>query len=178
MKLRMKDIPNLLTTARFFLIPVFVYVFFAVSPPVALCVFILAGITDIVDGYLARKYDAITDWGKLMDPLADKLMTLMAVVCLVIKHYIPIAFVVILFIKELLMVLGAVFLFRRRQVVVKSDWLGKGAAAVMSIAVGLAFFKPSLPWVNYVLYASLALSLAALVHYTFLNLLGRGRQGR
>lgn len=174
MKLRMKDVPNLLTTARFFLIPVFVYVFFIISPPMALIVFVLAGITDVVDGYLARKYDAVTDWGKLIDPLADKLMTLMAVVCLVIKHYIPMAFVIILFIKELMMVLGAVFLFRRRKMVVKSDWLGKAAAVAMSIAVGLAFFRPSIPWVDYVLYASLALSVAALVHYTFLNMLNRG----
>lgn len=167
MKLRMRDIPNLLTTIRFFLIPVFVYVFFIVGPPQALIVFAVAGITDVVDGYLARKYDAVTDWGKLMDPLADKMMTLMAVVCLVIRRYIPIPVIVILFFKELIMVLGAVFILRKKKIVVMSDKFGKTAAVIFSLAVGLMFFKQYIPWCDYFLYVALGISVAALFHYTY-----------
>ena len=73
------NIPNLLTGIRFLLIPVFFLVFYSDMPnniTAATFVFILAGITDILDGYIARRYNMVTRWGIVFDPLADKLMLL------------------------------------------------------------------------------------------------------
>ena len=74
-------IPNVLTILRIILIPVFVVLFFKGQKMAALAVFCAASLTDMLDGYLARKLNQITDFGKLFDPLADKLMVLTAMVC-------------------------------------------------------------------------------------------------
>ena len=73
-------IPNVLTIIRIILIPVFVVLFFKGHKMAALAVFCAASLTDMLDGYLARKLNQITDFGKLFDPLADKLMVLTAMV--------------------------------------------------------------------------------------------------
>ena len=74
-------IPNVLTIIRIILIPVFVVLFFKGYKIAALCVFCAASLTDMLDGYLARKLNQITDFGKLFDPLADKVMVVTAMVC-------------------------------------------------------------------------------------------------
>ena len=68
------NIPNALTMLRLVLIPVFVYLFWKVDRKAALVVFLVASLTDMLDGMLARKLNQITDFGKLFDPLADKVM--------------------------------------------------------------------------------------------------------
>ena len=75
------NIPNALTMLRLALIPVFVWLFWNADRKLALAVFILASLTDMLDGMLARKLHQITDFGKLFDPLADKLMVLTALIC-------------------------------------------------------------------------------------------------
>ena len=80
-----RQIPNILSVIRFLMIPCFVFMFFSNVPHnriLALGIFLLAGITDVVDGYLARKNNWITDFGKMMDPIADKLMQATAFVCI------------------------------------------------------------------------------------------------
>ena len=84
------NIPNALTLFRFILIGVFPYLYFMegqVNNKVwAFAVFLLAGVTDVLDGFIARRCNLITKWGKLMDPLADKLMLITVLsVCLLIK---------------------------------------------------------------------------------------------
>ena len=74
-------IPNVLTMIRLLLVPVFVVLFLKGHKMASLGVFIAASLTDMLDGYLARKLNQITDFGKLFDPLADKLMVLSAMVC-------------------------------------------------------------------------------------------------
>ena len=71
------NIPNLLTIIRFILIPLFVYFYFSneqFSLEIAAIVFILSGITDTLDGYIARRFNQVTRLGTVLDPLADKLM--------------------------------------------------------------------------------------------------------
>ena len=76
------NIPNLLTIVRMVLIPVFAGLYAAGRPVAALCVYVAACITDAVDGYLARRWNEVTAFGKLMDPLADKLLQLTMMGCL------------------------------------------------------------------------------------------------
>lgn len=77
------NLPNKLTMLRIIAIPVFIVVLMLEYRYAATIIFILAAITDMLDGHIARKYDLVSNFGKLMDPLADKLLVMSALVCLV-----------------------------------------------------------------------------------------------
>ena len=88
------NIPNILTYVRLLCVPAFVTVFFVVSGErnlnvfISFSIFLFASATDIVDGYIARKYNLITDLGKMLDPLADKLLQVSAAVCLCVNEFV------------------------------------------------------------------------------------------
>ena len=132
-------IPNVLTIIRIILIPVFVVLFFKGEKIAALCVFCAASLTDMLDGYLARRLNQITDFGKLFDPLADKLMVLTAMVCQTFWGPLPLVAVIIVALKELVMVLGGVFMLSR-DVVVYSNYFGKAAQVGFIASLILSFF--------------------------------------
>jgi len=98
--------PNKLTLLRIMLIPLFIVLLFAYFIPqnylLALVVFAVASLTDLLDGYLARKNNLITDFGKLMDPLADKLLVISAIVCFIELRLTPSVIVVIILARELM----------------------------------------------------------------------------
>lgn len=77
------NLPNKLTMGRILAIPVFIVVFLMGYNYAAAVIFILAALTDMLDGHIARKYNLVTNFGKLMDPLADKLLVMSALLCLV-----------------------------------------------------------------------------------------------
>ena len=107
------NIPNILTAIRFFLIPVFCIVYFSSINNqfmISIIIFLISGITDVLDGYIARKYDMVTKWGTLLDPLADKLMLLTVLFCLSRTHVIPIWIFILILAKEGLMILGGLLL--------------------------------------------------------------------
>jgi len=126
--MKSKYIPNILSAVRITLVPVFIYLFFNYYDRriyLPLCVFLLAGITDVADGYLARRNSWITNLGKLLDPLADKLMQCSVLVCFAIK-YPALWWLAGMFIsKELFMICGAVIVLKKIKVTVKSHWYGK-----------------------------------------------------
>lgn len=135
----MKNIPNILSMIRILLVAVFVVVFFSdVSKIWALVVFIAAGTTDVVDGILARKFNWITDLGKILDPLADKLMQCTALVCLCIEAVVPIWFLLIFVSKEIMTLFIGFLVIRRRSVVVVSKWYGKTAVCLFYATIFLA----------------------------------------
>lgn len=127
----MKNIPNILSVIRICLVFVFVAVFFSpLSKLWALIVFLSAGATDVVDGFLARRNNWITDLGKVLDPFADKLMQCTVLVCLCIENVVPLWFLIIFFAKELLTLLLGFIAIRRRSVVVVSKWYGKASVCL------------------------------------------------
>ena len=87
--MKLKNIPNILSFIRLCLVAVFAVLFFSGYTGWALIVFLVAGATDVIDGFLARRYNWITNLGKILDPLADKTMQCMVLVCLCIDKYIP-----------------------------------------------------------------------------------------
>ena len=123
--MKLKHIPNILSIIRICLVFVFIALFFADMIYAALFVFLLAGATDVLDGYLARRNGWISNLGKILDPFADKLMQCTVLICLFIKHYIPLWFVLPFIIKEVLMLLLGAIVIKRRSVVVVSKWYGK-----------------------------------------------------
>ncbi|MBE7029927.1 MAG: CDP-alcohol phosphatidyltransferase family protein [Ruminococcaceae bacterium] len=128
------NIPNILTVIRFVCIPCFIGVFFSDLPDaglISLCIFLFAMALDVADGFIARKFDMITDLGKAMDPVADKLLVISVVTCLVMDGRIPLWFLLFVIGKELLMMLGWLILYRGRKVVVPANIFGKLATFFM-----------------------------------------------
>lgn len=165
------NIPNALTLFRFLLVGIFPYLYFlegqANNKVWAFAVFLLAGLTDILDGFIARRYNLITKWGKLMDPLADKLMLITVLLCLFIDKVIPLWAILIIALKELLMIIGAAFLYRNRKVVVQANFYGKLATFLFYVAITALIFK--LPYANYNLGVAILSTILAFVKYTVLN---------
>lgn len=129
------NIPNILTVLRFLIIPVMGYCFFREEYVFAIFLFSLGGITDILDGYIARKYNLITSFGKLADPLADKLMQITALVSLTVKEFVPIPFLIIVVAKEIFMVLGSITLYKKENLVVSANWYGKLATVIFYFVI-------------------------------------------
>ena len=160
--MKLKNIPNILSVIRIILVFVFVVVFFALESPIwALIIFLTAGATDVVDGYLARRFNWITNLGKILDPLADKLMQCTALVCLCIKHLVPIWFALIFFAKELATLITGLLVIKRRSVVVVSKWYGKAAVCLfyLAIFVSIVFrkFLAENPIIAIVMFAVVAI---------------------
>ena len=130
----LKHIPNILTIIRFILIPVILYFIFTGNYILAFVFFTLSGITDILDGAIARKFNLISTFGKLMDPLADKLTQISVLATLVFKEIIPFWILIIVMLKEFIMIIGASFLYGK-DVVVYSKWFGKLATVLFYFAI-------------------------------------------
>lgn len=130
----LKHIPNTLTIVRFLLIPLIVLYIFTGNYILAFVFFTISGITDIADGFIARKFNLISNFGKLMDPLADKLTQISTLASLVFTNIIPIWILLIVLLKEFIMIVGASFLYGK-DVVVYSKWYGKLATVLFYIAI-------------------------------------------
>ena len=131
-------IPNYLSIFRILLIPIFIYLFLYKGDEGIFwggMVFIFAGITDVIDGFLARKFNWITNIGKLLDPLADKMMQIAAICCLYIRKLIPGWLILVIIAKELLMIAGATLILKRGNIYVQSDWYGKLGTTVFYAVV-------------------------------------------
>ena len=162
-------IPNVLTMIRLILVPVFVVLFLKGHKMASLGVFVAASLTDMLDGYLARKLNQITDFGKLFDPLADKLMVLSAMVCQGIVGVFPWSAIIIVACKELFMVIGGLLMLKN-DVVVYSNYVGKAAQVCFILSLVLAFFHDELAaWGVQLdiilLWITVALALCAMVIY-------------
>ena len=142
---KLKYIPNVLSLVRLALVPVFVYLFFAHYEKqihLPLLVFAFAGLTDVVDGYLARRNNWITNFGKFLDPLADKALQCSVLVCFMIKKIVPWWLAGMFVAKELFMMCGALIVLKKIKVTVKSHWYGKFTAGVFyAIALLVFIFK-------------------------------------
>lgn len=133
-----KYIPNILTVSRFALIPFIVSSLIIEEYVIAVILLIISAITDILDGLIARKYNIISNFGKLVDPLADKALQVSILITLVFKSIIPLWILVVIFVKEMLMIAGASFLYGK-DLVVSSRWYGKLSTVLMYLAMVSSF---------------------------------------
>jgi len=129
------NIPNILTLIRFCLVPVFGYCLYNEQFVAAVILFVVACATDILDGVIARKFNLITSFGKLADPLADKLMQLTALAILSMQSVIPLPVLIIVLAKEIFMIAGSVLLYKRINFVVQANWYGKMTTVIFSLAI-------------------------------------------
>lgn len=131
------NLPNKLTLLRFCLVPVFIACFYipvSWNNYIAAGLFVLAYITDIVDGYIARKKNQVTDFGKLMDPIADKALTASALFMMTAFDYIHPVFPIIIIVREFL-VSGFRMVSAGSGVVIAANWIGKLKTLTQCIAI-------------------------------------------
>ena len=169
--MKLKNIPNMLSILRILLVFVFVGVFFGLKNPLAaMFVFLVAGATDVIDGYLARRNHWISNLGKILDPVADKLMQCTVLVSLYIADLIPLWFVIPFFAKELFTLIISFIVIRRRSVVIVSKWYGKAAVclfyATIVVSITCADFLAGRLWLNILVFLpAVVFALAALLAY-------------
>lgn len=164
------SIPNLLSLIRLVLVPVFAVVFFRPWPDAhfwAAVIYLAAFLTDIADGWIARHFNQITKLGRILDPLADKLMTFTVIICITADGIIPLWAVVVFFCKELTMAIGGYLMYQKVGDVISSNWLGKSSTGVFFVVCAALVLFPAIPrsWATGLISFALALTLAALVSY-------------
>lgn len=146
---------NKLTMTRVVLIPVFLVVLYLVTPPynnyIALAIFILASVTDFIDGYVARHYNQITDFGKFMDPLADKLLVVSAMLWFIESGQMP-AWAVLIVVAREFAVTGLRLVAVDNGRVIAAGWSGKVKTATTMVCICVMLLS-SLPWLNLVCVA-------------------------
>ena len=163
-------LPTILTFLRMLLIPGCVVLHAAGHDKLALLTFCIASFTDWLDGHIARKCGLITDFGKLMDPLADKLMVCTALVMQGLAGVFPVPAIVIVIIKELVMIYGSSYMLHRNIVVQSNIW-GKLAQCSFLLALLLSFWHSDfaampLPIDRVVLWIAVVIAIIALADYT------------
>jgi cardiolipin synthase len=144
MAVNLLNVPNFITIARFFLIPAFVLLMLQGSYKYAILVFLFAGFTDVLDGYIARKYNMVTKCGQILDPLADKLLQFTALIMIAVTNVVeniwPIMAIIAL--KEISMGVGSLILWKSG-IVVSANWYGKMSTIVFYAAIVFAILVPS-----------------------------------
>ena len=156
-----KHVPNILTIIRFFLIPFILFFIFTEQYIPAFIVLTISGLTDVLDGIIARKFNCITNFGKLIDPLADKATQIAILAALTFKGIIPLWMLIVVFVKEFAMIAGASFLYGK-ELVVSSRWFGKMATVIFYIAIVCSFI---VTYWNSVLASHSKYSLSPLPHF-------------
>lgn len=168
------NLPNKLTLLRVFMIPIFVVFMLVDITPfdnwIALAVFVLASLTDLLDGKIARKYNLVTNFGKFMDPLADKLLVCSAMICLVEMHIIP-AWIVIIIIAREFIISGFRLIASDNGVVIAASYWGKFKTVFQMVMICLMIANiPALRLLtDIVMWVALILTIVSLIDYLWKN---------
>ncbi len=170
------NLPNKLTILRVILIPFFLVALMVPCIPggkwIALVIFCVAAITDTLDGQIARKYNLITNFGKFMDPLADKLLVCSAMIALIELERIP-AWVVIIIIAREFIISGFRLIAADKGIVIAAGWWGKIKTVVQMfmIIILICDFGGDIVYVieQVFIYAALALTVISLIDYLAKN---------
>ena len=163
-------IPNMLSILRILLIPVIVYYYVVKQDNIAaFVVVILSTLTDIVDGFIARTFNMITDFGKFIDPVADKATQLTVFICLITRFKLMVIPFVVLLFKELSSLVLRFIVYKKTEIVDGAKWHGKAATGVViatiilhllwndipsAVSVGVIAFCTAFMLFSYVLYTA------------------------
>jgi cardiolipin synthase len=165
------NVPNILTLSRFILIPVYLIVFFDGYPKTAFFILVVAGLTDIVDGYWARSRGLVTQMGVMLDPLADKTMMLAVIISLLISGMIPWEAALAILIRDLGMIIGSAFVhFRGKQTLPANIW-GKLTTVLYYLAILFIVFETTyaIVYLWFVIAISFLTSLIYIIQFAVLD---------
>lgn len=170
------NLPNKLTVVRMVLVPFFVASLLLSGSNetlkwVALVLFVVASLTDFLDGYIARKYNLITNFGKFMDPLADKILTISGMICLIELGRIPSWIVVIIVAREFI-ISGFRLIATEHGIVIAANYWGKFKTTFQMIMIILMIMNlPALSLVtDIVMWIALILTIISLATYIMQNM--------
>lgn len=163
------NVANMLTIFRIILVPVYLLLFYSTGENHLLyagIVFLIAGITDVLDGYIARKYDQMTDLGAVLDPLADKLMAFAVLISFTSTKLIPSWILKIIGFKEILMITGGFILYLfKSNTVVPANKYGKVATVSLYIAVFSVILRAPSMLKKTLFIITVALNIIAFINY-------------
>ena len=171
------NLPNKLTILRTIMIPIFLIFLYIpglgmTGDVLAAAIFVLASFTDLLDGKIARKYNLVTNFGKFMDPLADKLLVCSALIALVDLNRIP-AWVVIIIIAREFIISGFRLIASDNGVVIAASYWGKFKTTFQMIMIILLILNIDYPYSNIInmviMYIALALTIISLLDYIIKN---------
>ncbi len=143
---RIFTIPNLLSFLRLAMIPLIMWLYLGKQAYVAAGILLaVSGLTDLVDGYLARRFHWISDLGKVLDPVADKLTQGAMLLCLTLRYPLMLLPVCIMAAKELFMMISGPVVIRKTGQVISAQWHGKIATAMLYAMMILHVFWAMIP---------------------------------
>ena len=168
------NLPNKLTTLRMLLVPVFIIVYLLGYEIPSLIIFSIASFTDFLDGYLARKYNLISNYGKIMDPLADKLLVTAALVCMVQTGIVPAWMVIVILAREFA-ITGLRAVAASEGTVIAAAWSGKIKTVTQMIAIifllldNWPFSLFNIPFANIMLWVAVIMTIYSGLEYMIKN---------
>ena len=171
------NLPNKLTTFRVILIPFFVFFMLApnmtgINHYIAAAIFIVASLTDLLDGKIARKYNLVTNFGKFMDPLADKLLVCSAMICLIQTGQLA-AWIVVIIIAREFIISGFRLIASDNGVVIAASYWGKFKTTFQMLMVIVLILKIQMSFFQILgmilTYVALILTVVSLIDYIVKN---------
>ena len=168
------NLPNKLTMLRIISIPVFIIILMTGHYYISAIIFIAASATDALDGYIARKYDLVTNFGKIMDPLADKLLVVSALICLVELGEVAGWMVIVILAREFT-ITGLRTVAAAEGLVIAAGWSGKIKTILQMIAVpalllqNWPFSLIGFPFAEIMLWASVVMTIYSGIEYIIKN---------
>ena len=138
-------IPNLLSFLRICLIPVIIWLYLVKDNSIwAGFALIFSGVTDVLDGYIARRFQMISDFGKVLDPVADKLTQAAILICLSIRFPLMIIPFVLLLARDIYMGISGLLVIKRTGLVMGAEWHGKAATSLLFVTMIIHIFFPKI----------------------------------
>lgn len=162
-------IPNLLSVVRFALIPLIVWLYIGKQEyNLAVVVILVSGATDIIDGFIARHFNMVSDFGKILDPLADKLTQAAVIICLAAKHKLMLVLIILFAVKEVIMGTFGFLAIKKKDSVNSAKWYGKANTVILYVVMMLLILFPSMPEAlsNALIVLCGAMMLLSLLLYT------------
>lgn len=166
-------IPNLLSLFRLLLIPIIIRAYlYQQNPLLTAGLVVLSGLTDLADGFIARRFHLISDLGKVLDPIADKLTQVAVLACLAARHPLMLLPLSLLVVKELAAGIMGLLVIKRTGQVHGADWHGKVSTALLYATMTLHLLWSQLPTAlsNACILLSTAMILYSCILYTIKNL--------
>ena len=160
-------IPNIISFFRLMLVPLFVITYFHEAEYNtyfwSIIIVLVSGASDIIDGVIARKYNMVSDVGKVLDPIADKLTQVVIIMCLAVKHPLIIPMFAVLFIKELLTLFAALHLLSKGTKPISSKWFGKLSTVVIFATMFYTIIVDRFNYPEIILYILIVLSIICML---------------
>lgn len=145
-KKQILTVPNLLSLVRLLLIPVIIWLYIGCrNNYAAIAVIVLSGLTDVIDGKIARKYHLVSDFGKILDPVADKLTQGTLILCLTHQYSWMLPLIIFFAVKEVIMAVFGCLAIKRKDSVNSAQWHGKMTTVLLYSTMILLILFPGMP---------------------------------